>query len=80
MKFRITMKDPDGVHESIVDAAKLTPAEVAAIPEFVDVVAAEAHRREALTRAAHPWVEHGEYITIEIDTDARTAVVVERAK
>jgi hypothetical protein len=37
-------------------------------------------RRESLSGAMARWVEFGEYVTIEIDTDARTAVVVEAGR
>jgi hypothetical protein len=80
MKFRITMKDPDGAYDSIAEAAKLTPEQVARMPEFIDVQNAEEARAESLRKVAGKWLEHGEYITIEIDTDAGSAVVIERGK
>ena len=74
MKFTITMKDPDGVYESMRDAAE---AQMVAdgIPE---------KRRDALREAVsdeldelvRDWFEYGEYVNVEIDTEAKTATVL----
>lgn len=74
MKLKITLKDPDGVYDSIKDAAEssvgdvtgLSPAEINALAET---------RQEVLGSQCEPWIEYGEYVTIEIDTDAGTATV-----
>lgn len=60
MKFRITMKDPDGVFESIEDAVK------ADLPD----------RHYEYEQMIKPWFRFSEYITVEIDTEAKTCVVV----
>jgi hypothetical protein len=78
-KFRLTLKDPDGVYESLQEAAKDSIAGVATLSAsereaLIDL------RRESLSGAMARWVEFGEYVTIEIDTDARTAVVVEAGR
>ena len=74
MKFRITMKDPDGPYDGINDAAK----------EMVDAIKGiEPDERESIQEAryntlsnfAGQWLEYGEYITVEFDTDAGTATV-----
>lgn len=76
MKFRVTLKDPDGPYDSMLDAKneylatlpnEMTPEEKEA--------AADA-RWEALQEAANEWLRWGEYVTIEIDTEAGTATVV----
>lgn len=36
MKFKVTLKDPDGVYESIEDAAKSAANEVAGVLELDD--------------------------------------------
>ena len=33
-------------------------------------------RAEIMSEAAQQWVRYGEYVTVEIDTDAKTATVV----
>ena len=76
MKFRVTMKDPDGFHESIDDAASQT---MAAYPELSvdEAEAIKEIRQEALRKACSKWFEYHEYLTVEIDTEAKTCVVVE---
>lgn len=60
MKFRVYMKDPDGVYESIADASDR-----------------DEQTRKNLSEFIKRWCMCGEYITIEFDTDAGTATVVE---
>jgi hypothetical protein len=72
MKIKITLKDPDGVSESLRDAAEssvpqgLTQSERESLTES---------RQERYGKACEPWIEYGEYVTIEIDTEAGTATV-----
>ena len=74
MKFTITMKDPDGVYDSIKDQAReyaltikgITASEVRALMET---------KVEWLEKEIKPWFRHGEYLTIENDTDAGTCTV-----
>lgn len=75
MKFRITMKDPDGVYDGITEAVesslvglKLTSDELKHLQEL---------RQEEITDRLEKWFEYGEYLEVEIDLDAGTATVVE---
>lgn len=75
MKFRITMKDPDGVSDGITEAVesslvglKLTSDELKHLQEL---------RQEEITDRLEKWFEYGEYLEVEIDLDAGTATVVE---
>lgn len=77
MKIRLTFKDPDGVSESldgfVKDSLKglnLSSDEAEALFDI---------RREKLAEALEPWVTYEEYVTIEIDTEAKTAEVVKDA-
>ena len=74
MKIAITLKDPDGVYESIRDAANESVAGVSGLSgeEVEQLIEA---RREKIYDACAPWIEYGEYVTIEIDTEAGTAIV-----
>lgn len=76
MKFRVTMKDPDGVFESLRDAAtaSLKGTEGLGDMERDDLIE---KRREGFGFHIKPWFEYGEYLTVEIDTDAKTCVVVQ---
>jgi hypothetical protein len=70
MKLRLTFKDPDGVYDSLKEEAiRLLDEEQSAqtvqdkINDLYDVV--------------EDYITFGEYVTIEIDTDAGTATVVQ---
>ena len=69
MKFKITMKDPDGFGNSLADA-------VADGNDGTDVEAVQ----EELEKLTSKWFEYSEYVTIEIDTDTGTARVCEVEK
>lgn len=74
MKFKIAMKDPDGVQDCLDDAANeyansiegLSPDEREAVRE---------KRRELIGGIASTWFKYGEYLTVEIDTDSKTITV-----
>ena len=74
MKFTVTIKDPDCLHDAIRDAVK---AEVAKLElpedEAEDIIET---RIEKVSNKLAKWVEYGEYFKIEFDTDANTATVV----
>lgn len=74
MKFIITMKDPDGVYDSIEDSLT-TPDLSNLTEEEADAVIEK--RREERTEIISKWFEYSEYISIEIDTDAKTARIIE---
>jgi hypothetical protein len=63
MKFQIVLKDPDGVWESLKDAFDT------AEDPFVEIPTEQ-------LRTIEKFVEFGEYVTIEIDTELKTAKVV----
>jgi len=74
MKFKVTMKDPDTLHDAIQEAAEkyakalgLDADETEAIVEM---------RREKFSEACGHWFEYGEYLTVEIDTEQMTCEVV----
>lgn len=76
MKFTVTMKDPDGVYESIDEAVKADVAKLGLPRDEAEAI--EERRREKTNEIAARWFEYGEYLTVEIDTDAGTCVVVPR--
>lgn len=75
MKFLVTMKDPDGADSSIERAAGQYACEVENLDEE-DRDDLAASKRERLGEWLSRWLKHGEYITIEFDTEANTARVV----
>lgn len=76
MKFKVQMKDPDVLHDSIQEAVEnelkgqgvgvTAPDEVEALSEI---------RRDKVRALCAKWFRYGEYLTVEIDTDADTCVV-----
>lgn len=76
MKFRVTMKDPDTLHDACREAAEKSLGEAALDDDEREVLIEK--RQEKYAEIAAKWFEYGEYVTIEIDTNAKTATVVER--
>ena len=74
MKFKVTMKDPDTLHDAIEDAVTYELSKIDGLTDNDRDTLFET-RRKAATDVASKWFEYGEYLTIEIDTDAKTAVV-----
>ncbi len=70
MIVRVTLKDPDAFYDAIQEAVEKTRPEGLSDSEWRDI----REGRHASTRL--PFVLYGEYVTVEFDTDARTAVVV----
>ena len=79
MKFIVTLKDPDGIYDSLDEAAK---DEAKRLVELCDglltVDDVKDKVREKIDVAVRGFFEHGDYVHIEIDTDAKTATVVKR--
>ncbi len=76
MKIIVTMKDTDVLQDAIEDAVKedvaklnLSVAEAAVVEEL---------RSEDAAEIASKWFEYGEYLTVEIDTNAETIRVLTR--
>jgi hypothetical protein len=75
MKFRVTMKDPDGVYDSLADAAKESVKD-AKVEDENEREALREYRAQKIRDFAGQWLEYGEYAEIEFDTEAGTAVLV----
>ena len=56
MKFIVTLKDPDGLDQSLAD-----------YPEG---------KREKMKALAEKFLDYGEYINVEFDTEKKTAKVL----
>ena len=74
MKITIHFKDPDAVQDAIDDAFKRLHRPAGLDDDEWDDI--KESRRQSLS--LKPWIEWMEYCTVEIDTDAQTAVVVKR--
>lgn len=75
MKFKVTFKDPDALDEQVrievnkdLQGLGLDDDEVEAVFEL---------RCEKVHNKIEKWFQYGEYLTVEIDTDAGTCTVLE---
>jgi hypothetical protein len=77
MKIRMAFKDPDCFSEAVFDAVS---REVSRIPGLSDgeARAIAAARSNDVWEVLSRWVEYQEYVTIDFDTEAKTATVVPR--
>lgn len=75
MKFRITMRDPDGVGDAIMEAAQRSVAGMKLDDDEREQL--EEARREKIGEKLRKWFEYGEYLEVDIDLEAGTATVVE---
>jgi hypothetical protein len=75
-KFQVTFKSPDGVSDSIQTAALGLAGSrgMMSHSDYFDVV--EDYAQE-LRDASSKWIRCEEYVTIEFDSDAGTATVLE---
>ena len=71
MKLRITLKDPDGIWEAIDDFVKANRPTGLSDEEWEDI---KEERSSALRHSK--FIEYGDYVTVEIDTVAQTAIVI----
>lgn len=73
MKFRVTMKCPDALDSAIEQAAE---EECAMAGDADEQAFCRASTTKKLDRLCESWFEYQESVTLEIDTDAQTCVVV----
>lgn len=72
MKIKIYLKDPDTLYDAINDAVAeietgLSASETDAIKEV---------RKKEYKELSKKWFEYGEYVTLEIDTEKETCIVI----
>jgi len=77
MKIKIHLKDPDGVYDSRNEAAKASLKNMVGLSENERKALYEIRREEIIDQTS-PWIEYGEYVTIEIDTETNTAIVIKK--
>lgn len=75
MKFQVQMKDPDTLDDAIHDAIKGQLKEIG-INDSVEIEALKEVRHEKISKICSEWFRYGEYLTVEIDTEEKTCVVV----
>lgn len=77
MKFQVQMKDPDTLHDAIDDAVAEDVKKLGLSEDEADRLVEL--RRDKVAAVCQQWFAYGEYLTVEIDTDAQTATVVPRS-
>jgi hypothetical protein len=77
MKFQITMKDADGPYEGIQDAARLDLSKNSGLSAD-DIETLMESRVEKIKETTRKFLNFGEYVTLEFDTEAQTCVVIPR--
>lgn len=76
MKFKVTMKDPDTLHDAIRDAVAENVGSMEGLDNEEKAEIATI-RREKVAELCSKWFKYSEYLTVEIDTDLMTCTVVE---
>jgi radical SAM superfamily enzyme with C-terminal helix-hairpin-helix motif len=77
MKFTVSMKDPDTLQDAIEDAVK---ADMEGTPDPDEREALIEIRTKKAAKVAAKWFEYGEYLRVEIDTEAGTIKVLEAGR
>ncbi len=76
MILRITLRDPDGVWESIDNVIRsAVRADCLPLSEDEQEALVES-RREQVNQSLGRWLDYGQYLTVEVDTEANTVRVV----
>jgi hypothetical protein len=73
MKFTVTLKDTDGLHCSL-EHEELGPVPGGLARDELETLLEM--RREKARAFATKWLEYGEYVVLEFDTEANTCAVV----
>jgi hypothetical protein len=74
MKFTVNMKDPDVLQDAIEEAVKHGVIEEGM--EEDEIEALREMRTEKIKNLCRTWFEYGEYLRVEIDTEAKTCTVI----
>lgn len=77
MKIRMLMKDPDTMPDAVDDAFKaIEKPEGVSAEEWADI--REERAQLAKSFISDHWMEFGEYLAVEFDTEAKTATILPR--
>lgn len=68
------MKDPDTLDDAIADAIH---ADTESIMDADERMAVKEVRSDKVRAVCRRWFRYGEYLTVEVDTDAGTCTVLE---
>lgn len=75
MKFTVQMKDPDTLHDAIREAVAIEVAKLG-LTDLREIEAISEVRHESISALCSEWFSHGEYLAVEVDTEAKTCTVI----
>lgn len=78
MKIRVTLKDPDTMPDAVVDAVHADVKTISGLSNDERQALAVSRHCEIQSEITSRWMEYGEYLTVEFDTEAWTATVLPR--
>lgn len=76
MKIKVTMKDPDSMHDAVQDAVEKEVKEIGLTEDETESLIEI--RTEKIRDKMYKWFEYGEYLSVEFDTDSMTATVLDK--
>jgi hypothetical protein len=72
MRIRVTLKDPDTMHDAVDEAVKREPKPTGiSKTEWADICKARAERIKA--SISDKWMDYGEYLVVDFDVDINGA-------
>jgi len=71
------MKDPDTAYDAVEDAVKESVANLNHLTESEKEAIIGVRQKEIWDKVGQ-WFEYGEYLTVEVDTETNTCVVVKK--
>lgn len=78
MKIKVTMKDPDVLHDAIRRSVRNELEKIEGLDEDERESMEDARIEKAADKCSR-WFRWGEYLTVEVDIDAGTCTVLEDA-
>lgn len=76
MKIKIRLSDTNSICNASIDAAIAKVAGIHGSFNKRKIRLLEEKAREEITNELKPWIDVNEFVTIEIDTEAKTCVVI----
>lgn len=81
MKINITMKTPDALYEAAQEYANRMAEDKDNVKEIEDEYGGDKNyyiqtQHELFEQIANKWFKYGEYVTLEIDTEEETCVIM----
>ena len=77
MKFIVQMKDPDVLHDAIDEAVTEEVEKMEGLDPDERQAVIDTRKEKINELCCSKWFEYGEYLRVEIDTEAKTCTVIE---